>query len=256
MQKNPLKMIGLTPAILGLGLSNDELYKYCQKMAQQLFVLVHPDGHNGDQRPEVIRISDAFDLLKSRDIFNQALVDFRITKSGEMAANAGGWHPDNEKKVLRIRIQNLEKENRFLTGEIEKERKTKTIIEKELEKQQSIKNLLTKELKKARKENIFLEKELEKMANDNHSQKSTETEEPKTEKLLYTEAYYRELQRLRETPNQDRLLTIGEAAARLQTSEDYLYRNWKNYPFARKLSRKQLRFSSRGIDDFLKGKKD
>ena len=51
----------------------------------------------------------------------------------------------------------------------------------------------------------------------------------------------------------DRLLTVAEAAERLSTSEDWLYRVWKRLPFAVKLSRKQLRFSEQGIDDFIKG---
>jgi predicted DNA-binding transcriptional regulator AlpA len=50
----------------------------------------------------------------------------------------------------------------------------------------------------------------------------------------------------------DRLIDVEEAAMILQTSKDFLYRNWKKLPFARKLSRKQLRFSSSGIDAYLK----
>lgn len=51
---------------------------------------------------------------------------------------------------------------------------------------------------------------------------------------------------------EDRLLTIAEAAERLCTSEDWLYRNWKKLPFARKLSKKQLRFSAHGIDGYIR----
>jgi len=51
----------------------------------------------------------------------------------------------------------------------------------------------------------------------------------------------------------DRLLTVQEAAERLKTSEDWLYRSWKTLPFAVKLSKKQLRFSEQGLDDFIKG---
>jgi hypothetical protein len=46
----------------------------------------------------------------------------------------------------------------------------------------------------------------------------------------------------------DRLLTVEEAAAALQVSPRWLYRNAKNLPFARKLSRKVLRFSRAGMD--------
>ena len=50
---------------------------------------------------------------------------------------------------------------------------------------------------------------------------------------------------------EDRLLTIEEAAERLKTSKDWLYRAWRKLPFAVKLSRKQLRFSERGLQKFL-----
>ena len=52
--------------------------------------------------------------------------------------------------------------------------------------------------------------------------------------------------------SEDRLLKIDEAAERLQTSKDWLYRNWQDLPFARKLSKKQLRFSSTGIDEYVR----
>ena len=50
----------------------------------------------------------------------------------------------------------------------------------------------------------------------------------------------------------ERLLTVEEAATILHTSKDFLYRNWKRLSFARKLSRKQLRFSSTGIDEYIR----
>jgi len=48
-------------------------------------------------------------------------------------------------------------------------------------------------------------------------------------------------------PVEDRLLDVAEAAKILCTSPDYLYRHWEKYPFAEKLSPKQLRFSYVGI---------
>ena len=77
MTKNPLTMIGLTPAILGLGLTQDELYEYCTRTARALFACVHPDRHHGPQRPEVLRFSEAFDLLKDRQVFNEAIKEFQ-----------------------------------------------------------------------------------------------------------------------------------------------------------------------------------
>jgi|ERR1022692_1080180 excisionase family DNA binding protein len=46
----------------------------------------------------------------------------------------------------------------------------------------------------------------------------------------------------------DELLTVKQAAERLQCSRDYLYKT--ALPFKRKLGRKLL-FSSRGIDEYL-----
>jgi predicted DNA-binding transcriptional regulator AlpA len=53
----------------------------------------------------------------------------------------------------------------------------------------------------------------------------------------------------------DRLLTIEETAAILNTSTDWLYRHWKKLPFAVQLSKKQIRFSARGIEEFINARK-
>ena len=49
----------------------------------------------------------------------------------------------------------------------------------------------------------------------------------------------------------DELLTVTEAAARLKTTKDWLYRNWKKLPFTVSLSPRQLRFSAKGIDRYI-----
>ena len=49
----------------------------------------------------------------------------------------------------------------------------------------------------------------------------------------------------------DRLLTIEQAAERLSTTTDYLYRHWKQLPFARKYPF-GLRFSERGIAAYIR----
>jgi predicted DNA-binding transcriptional regulator AlpA len=49
----------------------------------------------------------------------------------------------------------------------------------------------------------------------------------------------------------DQMLTAKDAAARLACSEDWLYRNAKKLPFARKLGPKNLRFSQRGLEKWL-----
>ena len=51
-----------------------------------------------------------------------------------------------------------------------------------------------------------------------------------------------------------RELTIEEAAERLKTSKDWLYRHWRKLPFTVQLSPKQLRFSTKGIERYLEEK--
>ena len=53
----------------------------------------------------------------------------------------------------------------------------------------------------------------------------------------------------------DRLLDAREAALLLSVSEDWLYRNAKKLPFARKLGPKMLRFSASGIQKYLATRK-
>lgn len=52
-------------------------------------------------------------------------------------------------------------------------------------------------------------------------------------------------------PNEERLLDIEEAAARLNISKDYLYRHHKQLPFSRRIGRKLL-FSSVGISEYIR----
>ncbi len=51
--------------------------------------------------------------------------------------------------------------------------------------------------------------------------------------------------------NEDRLLKIDEAADRLQMSKDWLYRNWKKLPFTVHLSPRNIRFSLKGIEQYI-----
>ncbi len=53
------------------------------------------------------------------------------------------------------------------------------------------------------------------------------------------------------TSAEDRLLTVEEAALRLGTSEDWLYRNAPKLPFTVRLAPRQLRFSAQGIATYL-----
>jgi excisionase family DNA binding protein len=51
------------------------------------------------------------------------------------------------------------------------------------------------------------------------------------------------------------LLTVDEAAAQLRVSPRWLYRHARTLPFARKLSRKVLRFSRSGLARWLATKR-
>lgn len=50
---------------------------------------------------------------------------------------------------------------------------------------------------------------------------------------------------------EDRLLTVEEAARNLHLSEDYLYRNARKLPFTVRIGR-QVRFSLRGIERYIR----
>jgi len=112
--KNPLTMIGLTPAILGLGLTQDELYEYCTRAARALFACVHPDRHHGPQRPEVLHFSEAFDLLKDRQVFNEAIKEFQGQRRHGAAYTT---HRGTEEETLRLRFRELQRRNAVLMGE-------------------------------------------------------------------------------------------------------------------------------------------
>jgi excisionase family DNA binding protein len=54
-----------------------------------------------------------------------------------------------------------------------------------------------------------------------------------------------------EPEQSDRLLTVSEAAKRLGVSRRYVYGHADEYPFARRLGPKTLRFSERGLEKWL-----
>ena|SRR5438093_4349891 len=114
MTKNPLTMIGLTPAILGLGLTQDELYDYCIRTARTLFACVHPDRHHGTQRPEALHFSAAFALLKDRQVFHAAITEFQGQRR---QGSAPPPHRSHAEDTLRLRFQELQRRNVVLMGE-------------------------------------------------------------------------------------------------------------------------------------------
>jgi excisionase family DNA binding protein len=50
----------------------------------------------------------------------------------------------------------------------------------------------------------------------------------------------------------DRLLLVEEAAERLAVTVDWLYRHAKTLPFTVRNGRRQIRFSERGIDRYIR----
>jgi hypothetical protein len=125
--KNPLTMIGLTPAILGLGLTQDELYEYCTRIARTLFACVHPDRHHGTQRPEALYFSEAFDLLKDRQVFNAAIAEFQGQRRHGAAHTA---HRSHEEETLHLRFQELQRRNSVLMREERRLRERVNHLEK------------------------------------------------------------------------------------------------------------------------------
>ena len=83
--KNPLRTIGLSPLILELGLSDDELYEYCRDMARDLVVHFHPDriGTAPTAVEHQRRFAGAFEALKDRHVFDNALSEFKQQHSEE-----------------------------------------------------------------------------------------------------------------------------------------------------------------------------
>jgi excisionase family DNA binding protein len=59
-------------------------------------------------------------------------------------------------------------------------------------------------------------------------------------------------ERRADTASEDHLLTVEEAAERLGTSRDWLYRKAHKLPFTVRLGSRRLRFSSKGIDRYLR----
>ncbi len=51
---------------------------------------------------------------------------------------------------------------------------------------------------------------------------------------------------------EDRLLSVPEAAQKLGVSEDWLYRKASKLPFTVRLGPRQLRFSERGIEKYIR----
>lgn len=83
--ENPLVTVCLSPKILDLGFTDDELHDICEKWARRVFKTVHPD-HEKDKETsdeKVQRFSKAFDLIKEPSIFKEVLREFKLINNQE-----------------------------------------------------------------------------------------------------------------------------------------------------------------------------
>jgi hypothetical protein len=79
---NPLVVIGLTEAILDLGLTEDQMYAVVRSFTRQLAAQVHPDTQQTNVSSErQQQIIDALNYLDDRENFTRALTDFRVLKA-------------------------------------------------------------------------------------------------------------------------------------------------------------------------------
>ena len=81
---NPLVVIGLTEAILDLGLTEDQLYATIRSYGRQLAAQVHPDRAPTNVSAERQKqILEAFDFLDGIGNFRKALVDFKTLRADD-----------------------------------------------------------------------------------------------------------------------------------------------------------------------------
>ncbi len=85
---NPLATLGISAHVLDLGLTEDELYDYIVKdVARRLILRFHPDRSAANLRRDIVllqkKYQNAYDELRDRKIFDQALAEFRNMNSEE-----------------------------------------------------------------------------------------------------------------------------------------------------------------------------
>ncbi len=89
IRENPLLTLGIAAQVLELELPEDELYEYIMRdVARRLLMRLHSDQIKDPVRLNRFRVlqgrlSQAYEELKSREKFQQALSDFRNMKSEE-----------------------------------------------------------------------------------------------------------------------------------------------------------------------------
>jgi curved DNA-binding protein CbpA len=120
---NPLVVIGLTEAILDLGLTEDQIYAVIHSYGRQLAAQVHPDRQPENVSAERQRqILGAFDLIGDRDHFAQALSDFRTLRAEDR----------REIKILLQAISSLKKQNEDYRSQFAKFLADRTQLDEDL----------------------------------------------------------------------------------------------------------------------------
>lgn len=77
---NPLGMIGLSPEILAIGLTDEELHAVCRRIARAMLIEVHEDRVPLTDRTAVLQrqFSEALGLLDDRTAFVRAVHELRV----------------------------------------------------------------------------------------------------------------------------------------------------------------------------------
>ncbi len=81
--QNPFLAIGITPKILQAGLTDEDLFAICQKIARSRLAEAHPDRSNEENEEQRV-FSTAFGFLKNPTTFDIALKELRDIASGEL----------------------------------------------------------------------------------------------------------------------------------------------------------------------------
>lgn len=103
-----LDLVRPSLSLLELGLSSDDLYEHCRRNVRDLLQRVHPDTRQGKVVQALQRISDAFDVIKERKVFDDALRAVRQERAYER----------REQQTLRVMAQNAERRSKLLEEQL------------------------------------------------------------------------------------------------------------------------------------------
>jgi len=130
-QGNPLAIIGVSPQILELGLTDDELFDYITKdIARRLVMRFHPD-RIADNRPDIEllqrKYAEAYELLQDRETFDKALAEFIQTR-GEQRSDYELMRRTLREKDQQLKLTLMQKD-KALAEASPKNRKLEVVTE-------------------------------------------------------------------------------------------------------------------------------